>query len=483
MIYRVLGQIRTIDLWFVVQRHLLALIGAMVVVGLVTYLSLSMIKAQYTSKAVVLLQSNTGRAEVIDPTRMQHLKDLLYSRHFLKSVAEKLKISRHPYFVNLNSEQKKETILETLSKSTNLMHVPGTNILNIETTSGNAKLSADIVNGLATQFVKSINLYALKSSIVPLKDDVSGSFTNITPYIVNLAVPAEFASYPKKGPWALFLMSLTGVFYVLVLLVREFLFLYKIEKEKQLDEHHHILDRQQGLKQDVEHKSGGKLFRFSHVGAIEKGVHPWQPEEKIEDVMKQLAKLRTSVEPFKIIVSGENEDVKIADEALEIARIFATLQVPTLLVDIGEQKGGISERLHFTEDNGFSNLLEDSQILSGVVKSDPETSLQVVPSGFSKKVDLYHYDPNNIQKIFNAWSSVYEVVIVCCSYDVTLDLHQILDNYFDVGIFIQKDTIVANEVISKHFISNVDEFEVIFYRQSVEISDNHEVEEMLSEAS
>ena len=519
-----------LEVWSSVKQKLPLLLAFMIIVGMGTYFIASLLPPKYASEAIIIINQKDGEKSLINKSLEPHIKALTSNR-FITRLIQKLDIKTHPEYADLQASAPKNTqeaLVERLaSRISGRVLTPSK--VSIRVYSSDPELAAKTVNIVANEYISLLGQggkYVDASSIPWLRNKITAERSKLAQseneiqrlreslgepqaglnvllkekqrharsakkslafYTDNLNVlqlmqdfqlsgyKAKLFSrgtlpsvpvWPRKGPIALFMMSLAGVLLIGSIFVKKKLM--KEFEEAGLSEKHYI-------DEDVPIEVNHEFIKHKKVSletpeVARRGIYPWLPEEKFDEVIQHLLESRTASETYRILVSGEDTGIFSAQEAIQIGRSFSDKGISTLLVDCGDRLNGVSQSLNLNGQVGFRELVHNPKLLKDIVHSDKESSLQVISCGHSSILRLDGRSKVNIIKIFNAWSAVYKVVIVCCSNETASDIYDILDGSFEAGVFVQRETHRNRNTVSKEFANRMDEFDIIYYRQP--ISDN-----------
>ncbi len=437
------SKINAVLLWRAVQRKLPAIVGIMVTAGMVAYFAMAFITPEFSAVSRISLDgpsSDKPLSQGIISRQIQHF----YNSDFQQNVIKTLNLQTHPEFISeaLDGKALEKRVISQLSITYDKL----AGNLSVKFVSTDPNLASDASNAFS-------NAYLVQAGEKPKQFKAR---------LVSRAVVPLSPDFPKKGPFALFIMSLMGLALLGYVLIREALQSSGVDEENSLDHKHHNLDlslNHQPVKQ-------APIIKKRKAGPVFRGIYPWQPEESLDELFEQLTTLKKTGKTFKVLFSAENEGVAIHEEALSVARAFADQKHPTLLIDATSDSSGLTSHLGLEQLAGFSDVIRDPSELGKIIHTDNETTLHVVARGSDSFADYTEQEKTNLGKIFHAWSSVYEVVIVCCSNQQSLNLYTILGASFEAGVFVQNDNSTRENTVSKSIAAKNNKTDIIYFRQT-----------------
>ena len=309
IIYRSLCGINIVYVWLYLKQHFAFLFGMMVTAGLVTYFILSLATSIYTSETKISIMHGGDKPRLLSELEIQQQIEILKSDYLIKSVLQQVKgsISEETYKAEIAEKSKLE--LDVKAKA---------NIVSVRFSSVDRVLAKAINDLLVASY---ISLQREKKNDKKAIEDLKLPALDIE--ILSRQMLQSSYAENKKGAISLLMVSVIGFLGIIFAFFKEFIATYHKLRESELDEYHHQLDAT-AYQQIAESKHQPRLVK-SKIKAKPafKGIYPWQPEEKITDIIDQLESLRENVRPFRLIMAAEASGIDITEDAIKIARDFA----------------------------------------------------------------------------------------------------------------------------------------------------------------
>lgn len=446
-----ISKINPVLLWRAVQRRLPAIVGIMVTAGMISYFAMSLLTPEFSSVSrVALSKTDAGKTSLHNEISKQ--LQSFYQPDFLQNVIKTLNLQTHPEFMSEASDNK--TLEQKITSRLQVRKEKNLNVLSVRFISTDPNLAADAANAFSNAYL----------------EQLADRQTKLKGRLVSRAVVPLSPDFPKRGPFALFIMSLMGLVLLGYIFVKEYIISSTMNEEQALDAKHHDLDVSQ-----KDQPKQAPIIKKHKAGPVFRGIYPWQPEVSVDEVFEQLKSLKNERTPFRILVSTENEGVSINEDTLTIARAFSEKKHPTLLIDISDDELGLSTHLGLEKLQGLSDVVNNPSILGSIIHTDTESSVHIVAKGRLSFSSLSDRNKSNLVKIFHAWSAVYEVVIVCCSYQQSLKLYDMLDSEFEAAVFVQNENTVREKAVSKIIADKDKNTDIIYFRQMNQKSEEDNV--------
>ena len=458
LVYRSVQNVNIVSVWLSIKQRIVQFISLIVLIGISSYFLLSSVNSQFIAEAKLSLLHKGETPRLLSKADIEQQIKILSSDFVLSDSIDKMAFNENSAFHGITQEKKNE-IISDLSGKFEIDALTGENIVSIKFYSDDADFARRLVSELIGVFTLLHERNAISGNKIEGLD-----IPVIQVGILSKDIIDARSLVSKSGPKALLIMSLVGFLAIGVMFIKEALRNYYNLKENMMDEYHHVLDK--SVYEANNNSKKAKLIK-NNVDAKPafRGIYPWQPEEKISDIITQLDSLRENAKPFRIIMAGEAEKINMTNEAIEMARSFSKSGASVLLVDTHNSDNSITAELSLKGHEGLYDVMNMPALMSEIVHYDEESGVQLVPSGIDVSNTIGNKAKENLVKIFQAWSAVYEVVIFCCAYDNAHNFYKTLDSQFDVGVFIHNETISSRHFVSRDFVSEIDDFDIIFYRQ------------------
>jgi polysaccharide biosynthesis transport protein len=133
------------------------------------------------------------------------------------------------------------------------------------------------------------------------------------------------------------------------------------------------------------------------------------PIGKLAAAMGDL-RLNSGVKTFCITSVGGSHDTAFVSVAL--ARLLASAQIKTVIVDAVPQRPGSSDLMSLPQANGLSELVAGSTDVNKITLRDPSSSVKLISYGMMSDHETRLAVGQRMPSILNALTSIFEIVLV-----------------------------------------------------------------------
>lgn len=238
--------------------------------------------------------------------------------------------------------------------------------------------------------------------------------------IISLARPTSVPSFPKPLPYAVLVAMATLLFGIAIVITRG------------------LFNAARGAfaEDSIDAREPSAAVRSGQAPALARDAVGAQLVQSIPDLAHHLVSHPQDIGGFRSLMTGANEQVDVAAEAVALAKALADAGADVMLVDWSPEGDGIGEYLAMEQRVGINELLQGKATFEEVVTRIPASGAHFICAGTAVRDRDTLLDPDRLNLLLDALDSAYDQIIVAGRKDVARALFEAILGRFDAGVMV-----------------------------------------------